>query len=146
MSPDAPVHATLVAHFHAGTWAGALLEGPSGVGKSDLAIRLLGRGWRLVADDRVVLWASGARLFGRSPDVLKGLIEFRGQGVREAPVLPLAEIVLVVSCRLTSEDLERVPPPATRTLCGVARPLVAVAAREASAPDRLTAALRLNVV
>ncbi|BAK84201.1 phosphotransferase [Komagataeibacter medellinensis] len=56
---------------------GILLVGPSGVGKSDLLLRLVQAGFDLVADDRVCLngsWAS-------APPVLAGLMEVRGIGI-----------------------------------------------------------------
>ncbi|MEG0819600.1 MAG: serine kinase, partial [Brevundimonas sp.] len=46
-----PLHATAVARYSPAGWRGVLIQGPSGVGKSDLALRLIGQGWRLVADD-----------------------------------------------------------------------------------------------
>ena len=66
-------HAGLVALRWRGDWQGVLIEGPPGSGKSDLALRALTEGFRLVADDRVLLWTSGGRLWGRAPDVLAGL-------------------------------------------------------------------------
>jgi serine kinase of HPr protein (carbohydrate metabolism regulator) len=45
-------HAGLVATRLGGRWRGALIEGPSGTGKSDLANRMIATGFRLVADDR----------------------------------------------------------------------------------------------
>ena len=53
-----PIHATAVARHTPAGWRGALIQGPSGVGKSDLALRLIGQGWRLIADDWTHLWAS----------------------------------------------------------------------------------------
>ena len=50
-----PFHAGLIALYDAGGWKGVLIEGASGSGKSDLALRCLGRGFRLVADDRTRL-------------------------------------------------------------------------------------------
>jgi hypothetical protein len=52
-------HAGLIARRVAGTWRGALIEGPSGVGKSDLALRALDQGFVLVADDRTLVFVSG---------------------------------------------------------------------------------------
>ena len=46
-------HAGLIALWDAGVWRGALIEGVSGAGKSDLMLRALQAGWTLVADDRV---------------------------------------------------------------------------------------------
>src|SRR3954468_23707618 len=86
------VHAGLIARRSGGPWRGVLIEGPSGSGKSDLALRALEAGFRLVADDRVVLWASEGRLFGRAPETLFGLIEVRGLDVIRVEALPLCEV------------------------------------------------------
>ena len=92
------LHAGLVALRLDGYWRGVLILGPSGAGKSDLALRALGAGFRLVADDRVVVWRSGGVLFGRAPEPLLGLLEARGHGiVRETP-LAVAQIGLAVTC------------------------------------------------
>ena len=60
------LHAGLVARRQDGYWRGVLIEGASGAGKSDLALRALDHGFRLVADDRVVVWASGGALYGQT--------------------------------------------------------------------------------
>ncbi len=117
----APLHATLVCdRAGPGGWRGALLLGPSGAGKSDLALRLLTGGFTLVADDRVILWASGGAAWGRAPDVLSGLIELRGQGMAAVPVRPLARVDLAVRLR---PPPERQPEPAWITLAGVQTPV-----------------------
>lgn len=131
------VHAGLVAQRLGGLWLGALIEGPSGAGKSDLTLRLLDLGFRLVADDRVVLWAAEGRLYGRAPDVLAGLIEVRGQAVASEPALPLAEVALV----LHPGSPERMPDPQARDLLGVAVPHLTLAYVEASAPAKLRRAM-----
>ncbi|ACG76499.1 serine kinase of the HPr protein, regulates carbohydrate metabolism [Phenylobacterium zucineum HLK1] len=130
-------HAGLVAQRIGGRWLGVLIEGPSGAGKSDLALRCLGGGFRLVADDRVVLWASGGRLFGRAPDALHGLIEVRGLDVVRTEALPLAEVGLVA--RLG--EPERIPDPAFEDILGVRTPMLTTAAFEESAPAKLSRAL-----
>ena len=61
-------HAGLIARFEPPVWRGVLIDGPSGSGKSDLALRALDGGWMLVADDRVLVWACEGRLYGRAPD------------------------------------------------------------------------------
>jgi serine kinase of HPr protein (carbohydrate metabolism regulator) len=105
------VHAGLISAWAGGGWRGVLIEGPSGSGKSDLALRALDAGWRLVADDRVLLWTSGGRLWGRAPDTLSGLIEARGLGIVPQPVLPMARIDLAVTCAAGPESVERLPDP-----------------------------------
>lgn len=112
------------------------------MGKSDLALRVLARGGRLVADDRVRVWASGGRLFGRAPAILAGLVEARGLGVGAARSIPMAEIVLAVDLRPPTEQLERMPDPATVVLAGVELPLILLSPREESAPAKLEFALQ----
>ena len=63
-APMQPLHATAVARHTPTGWRGVLIQGPSGVGKSDLALRLIGQGWRLVADDWTHLWTSDDALYG----------------------------------------------------------------------------------
>ncbi len=125
-----------------GWWRGALLEGPSGAGKSDLALRCLDAGFRLVADDRTVVWASGGRLFGRAPDTLAGLIEARGHGVMAEPPLTFAEIGLAVSCAVDPTAIERVPAPVVDVLLGTTLPRIRLDAREPSAPAKLRRAMQ----
>ncbi len=79
------LHGGLIARRQNGFWRGALIEGASGSGKSDLALRAIDQGFRLVADDRVVVFPAGGRLYGRAPETLAGLIEVRGVGVIGAP-------------------------------------------------------------
>ena len=56
MSASEVRHAGLIAARSNGPWRGVLIEGEAGAGKSDLTLRALAAGFRLVADDRVVLW------------------------------------------------------------------------------------------
>ena len=134
-----PVHATLVAFRQDGAWRGVLLRGQSGVGKSDLALRLTGRGWRLVADDRVLVWASGGAAWGRAPDVLRGLMEVRGVGVLSVPALRLAEIVAVAECVKPDAELDRTPLPDVADIAGSPLPVCRLKPLESAAPDKLAA-------
>jgi serine kinase of HPr protein (carbohydrate metabolism regulator) len=133
-------HAGLLALRLAGDWRGALIEGPSGSGKSDLALRALDAGWSLVADDRTLLWACEGRLYGRAPDSLAGLIEARGLGVLPAPGRPYVEIRLIARC-VEPGALDRLPDDQTEPLLGVSLPLVRLVALEASATAKLGRAL-----
>ena len=134
------LHAGLIALRPLGPWRGVLVLGGSGSGKSDLMLRALGLGFRLVADDRTVVWASAGRAYGRAPETLSGLIELRGVGVLREPSIWLTEIALVVSCELP-EALEREPEDVCETVAGVAVPLLRLHAPDASAPAKLGRAL-----
>ena len=60
---------------------GILILGDSGIGKSELAIELVKRGHRLVADDAVEIRHIGTRLVGSAPELIRHYIELRGIGV-----------------------------------------------------------------
>lgn len=131
-------HAGLIARRTAGVWQGVMIEGPSGSGKSDLAFRAMSQGFRLVADDRVLVWASEGRLYGRAPDTLRGLLELRGVDVISVDPLPWCEIAFIA--RL--ETPERLPELATDTILEITIPLLAVDPFEASAPAKLSRAMQ----
>jgi serine kinase of HPr protein (carbohydrate metabolism regulator) len=135
-------HAGLIARFRGGSWRGVLIEGPSGAGKSDLALRALDQGWRLVADDRTLVWASGGRLYGRAPDALAGLIEARGLGVLPVAPRAFAEIAFAVRC-VDGDAIERASEPETLAILDLPVPLITIAATQASAPAKLGRALIL---
>jgi len=120
-----------------GPWRGILIEGPSGSGKSDLALRALDAGYRLVADDRVLLWTSGGGLFGRAPEPLRDLMEVNGVDMARITALPLSQVCMVVRCG----HPERLPEPRFVEHLGVRLPLVELDPREASAPAKLGRAL-----
>jgi len=135
-----PLHATAVARWVPGTgWRGILIRGPSGAGKSDLALRLLGRGWRLVSDDYVHVFASGEGLYVTAPETIRGRIEARGLGIIGACVQGVVRLVLAVD--LVETAPERLPDPETRNLQGRSVPLLQVAGFEASAVEKVAAAI-----
>lgn len=76
-TPRVVLHATCVEL----SGAGVVLLGRPGSGKSDLALRLIDGGARLVSDDRLVVERYGDTLIGRPPDPIAGLIEVRGLGI-----------------------------------------------------------------
>lgn len=126
----ATIHATVVL---IGSKA-VLLRGPSGSGKSRLALDLIAMGEaglivfaRLVADDRVLLSVHGDRLVAATPARLAGLVERRGHGIVAQPTESCAVVGLVVD--LDAADAGRMPDPesTSTTLCGVTLPRLPVA-------------------
>jgi HPr kinase/phosphorylase len=106
---------------------GVLITGPSGSGKSSLALALP-HFWpsdpvRLVADDRVLIARAGKSLTARPVPGFEGLIEVRGIGMATAPSMPSCVLRCVVA--LQGEDPERMPETIETTdLSGVALPLL----------------------
>lgn len=131
--------------LHAGCVAiggrGVLIAGRSGAGKSDLAMRLIDRGAMLVADDYVQLRREGERLIASPPEAIKGKIELRGVGLLTLPFEAEAFVALLVDVDV---DVERLPEPAPRELCGLAIPALGLNALEPSAPIKVEAALSLH--
>ena len=128
--------------LHAGCIAiggrGVLIAGRSGSGKSDLALRLIDRGARLVSDDYTLVEARGGRLYARAPETIAGRMEIRGVGIVDMESLPEAALCLHL-------DLEappaRLPEPGSIVIAGLFVPSLPFSALEASAPIRLEAAL-----
>lgn len=145
----ARIHATLVAVPRPGqaTPGGALLLGPPGSGKSDVALRLIEAGAVLVADDQVDLSLGDGGLWGAAPAATAGLIEARGIGLIRLPFEKRARIAAVVE--LVTGEIERMParrwyqPPQTfRARGGALRiPLFALNAFEAATPAKIRAAI-----
>jgi len=139
--PSSPADSSLVT-FHATTVAyhgmAVMLTGPSGSGKSDLALRLLDRnGWRLVADDRTLVSTKEGRAFVSCPPQLSGKIEVRGLGIidlaqtRVASEVELAGVVELVG---DPGDVPRMPDAATANHADTELPMIRLYAPEQSAP------------
>lgn len=132
---DTRVHATAVA---IGGRA-VLLMGPSGSGKSDLALRLIDRGAALISDDYTVLTPTGGVLLAAPPGTIAGQMEVRGIGIVAAPFVANIAVALVV--RLGGA-VERMPPDhVMTTIAGVACPEIALDAFEGSAAIKVEMAL-----
>lgn len=92
---------------------GVLLTGESAIGKSELALELLTRGHRLIADDApVFVRTAPGTLVGHCPEVLQNFLEVRGLGVLniramfgDVAVKQNMELHLIV--HLTPVDVER---------------------------------------
>ena len=139
MSDPSNIHASCVAIGN----KGILLLGKSGVGKSDLALRLIDGGAKLVADDRTILFAKSGALHARAPASIRGLLEIRGAGIIELPTRDQVRLALVV---MLGREGPRLPEPqfypAPTTLqLNTKLPQIALDARFASTPAKIRAAL-----
>ena len=77
-SPQTVVHGSFVDVYG----VGVLLTGRSGIGKSEIALDLVERGHRLVADDVVMITRKGEGiLMGSGTDLVKHFMEIRGLGL-----------------------------------------------------------------
>jgi serine kinase of HPr protein (carbohydrate metabolism regulator) len=116
-----------------------LIVGASGSGKSDLALRLLDRGFTLVSDDRTIVRRDGAKLIASAPATIKGKLEIRGIGIVEMESIDDMPVSLVVE--LTT-DMQRLPDDSReRLILGAGIPLVNINAMTASAPSKVAVAL-----
>lgn len=121
-----------------------LLLGPPGCGKSDLALRLIGRGAALIADDGVRLRVVDHRLVAEAPGDAVPRLHVAGIGVVDVALTGPTPVALVVT-------LDQAPVPLDRSVAlsvfgpveGMCVPQIALAAFEASAPDKLLLALNL---
>jgi serine kinase of HPr protein (carbohydrate metabolism regulator) len=121
---------------------GVLILGGSGTGKSDLALRLVDEGARLVADDRCDLYLRQGKLHARPPATIAGLMEIRGIGIIAMPHVKNTMVTMAV--RLSQARAPRLPEPVfylpPLKIAGKI-PLIVVNAAAASATARIRAAL-----
>lgn len=116
-----------------------LISGPSGSGKSDLALRLLDRDFILVSDDRTIVRKEGSMLVASAPATIKGKLEVRGVGIVDVPTASDVPVALVVE--LTS-DIQRLPDDdRERIIMGTGIPLINIDSATASAPSKVALAL-----
>jgi serine kinase of HPr protein (carbohydrate metabolism regulator) len=115
-----------------------LITGVSGSGKSDLALRLIDRGAKLVSDDYTLLTRVGTSLTASSPATIKGKLEVRGIGIVDCETCETAAVALIV--RL-DEPPVRMPEDDVQTIIGVSIPVIALAPFEASTPIKVELAL-----
>ena len=131
------IHATCVAI----EGCAILLTGPSGSGKSDLALRLIDRGAQLVSDDYTQISnAPDGTLMAGAPPTISGKMEIRGIGIIEIPYIECISIRLVVEL---GEAPERLPLTALSARLGnIDLPMMKLSAFEASAPLKVEIMLR----
>jgi serine kinase of HPr protein (carbohydrate metabolism regulator) len=116
-----------------------LITGVSGSGKSDLALRLIDRGFTLISDDQTLVRRDGDRLIASAPPTIRGKLEIRGIGIVEVETASDVPVALLVE--LTS-DIQRLPDDSReRPILGINLPLVTIDATTASAAAKVVLAL-----
>ena len=116
-----------------------LISGRSGAGKSDLALRLIDRGAKLVSDDYTIVRRVNGRLLAKAPMNIDGKIEVRGVGILKMETASDIPVCLMVDL---SSVVERLPAAGgVQRVAGLEIPTISVNALEASAPVKVEVAL-----
>lgn len=136
-APKVTLHGVFVEIFG----LGVLLAGKSGVGKSELALEMLARGHRLIADDAAEFeLAHDGRVVGRCPPLLYGFLEVRGLGILHVgrmfgePALRASKALDLI-LRLDAASDYTDPPDRLRgrrtvvTVCGMSIPEISLPVR-----------------
>jgi serine kinase of HPr protein (carbohydrate metabolism regulator) len=117
-----------------------LIEGLSGSGKSDLALKLIDRGAVLVSDDYTIVRRQDDMLIASAPPKISGLIEVRGLGLVPMPAKADIPVALIISI---ADNIERLPEDIDReVIAGIAVPRFRIAPLEASAPIKVELMLK----
>jgi HPr kinase/phosphorylase len=133
---------------------GALLRGPPGSGKSDLALRFIflpPAGFcghpALVADDQVALKREGDRILASCPQPLSGKMEVRGLGIVSIGlVAPRADLKLLIDLD-HREEVPRLPgPPRRETVLGLPIQRLILDPFESSAALKLALAIQNSIL
>ena len=117
-----------------------LFRGPSGSGKSDLALRIVEAGGRLISDDQTILVRENDWLVASCPDPISGQIEVRGVGIVPVETIRRAPLSLVLDL-VPGEQVERFPELRFCHYLGVDIPLLNIAPFEISAAAKVRIAL-----
>jgi serine kinase of HPr protein (carbohydrate metabolism regulator) len=119
---------------------GVLILGASGSGKSDLALRLIDAGAKLVADDRVDISKQNGKLIASAPKKIKGMLEIRGVGIVKFPAKDKVTLKLAVSL-VARSSVERMPEPQFFDCEGGKLPLLSLHSFDHSTPAKIRATL-----
>ena len=122
---------------------GVLLRGPSGSGKSDLALRLLEAGGVLIGDDRIALSVRDDFVVARVPETIAGKLEIRGLGIVQLPYQAETRVTLVASL-VERGEVERLPQKRMVELIGQMVPAIQLNPFEESAVAKLKMAATLE--
>jgi len=137
MAPNDPetVHATSVAI----DGYGVIIIGPSGAGKTDLAIRLIDRGACLISDDRTILSRANNVVTLNPPEKTAGQIELHSLGIYLVQFISNIELKMIVEL---VNQAERYPMDSQiEKILDIQIPKIKLNAQSASAPIKVEMAL-----
>ncbi|WP_443749228.1 HPr kinase/phosphorylase [Asticcacaulis solisilvae] len=135
------LHATTLSLMVGPAWRGVLIVGPSGIGKSDMALRAMQSGCQLVSDDYSCVWVSGGNLYAAPPETIDGKMEIRGLGIMsDLPRRPMTRIGLVALAQ--TDPVDRLPEAEVTPILGINVATIRLNPREASSVPKLLTRLR----
>lgn len=151
LAPRKSVHGVLVELYG----IGVLLVGKSGIGKSEVALSLIKKGHRLIADDRVDVYPENERtLVGTAPKILKHLVEIRGIGLINVfdmfgvgAVKDKSEIQLIINLQDWDKNAnyDRLGlDQNTRKICGVDVPQITIPVKVGRSMDNIIEVAVMN--
>lgn len=116
--------------------AGILILGPSGSGKSDLALRLIDSGATLISDDRTICRKIKNDIFLYCQKSICGKIEVRGMGIFTVPFIDFVKLKLVVM--MTEKNVPRLPELSTHyQILGESLPKIDISKKDISAKAKI---------
>lgn len=123
-----------------------LITGSPGSGKSDLALRLINGGARLVSDDQTMLRCEKEILLASPPPAIAGMIEIRQLGLIKMNFVESVPVAILVALADQKDVLERLPEPDTVFLLDQRVQRLRLRSFEASTPAKIRAFLKYPLV
>jgi HPr kinase/phosphorylase len=114
---------------------GVLLIGPSGSGKSDLALRLIDSGATLISDDQIICERRNDEIFLFPHKKINGLIEVRGVGIIKVPYIENVKLKMIV--QLINEQPERIPVKEEKNFLNLKIKFIKIIGKEASSTAKV---------
>lgn len=111
--------------------AGLMITGPSGIGKSDLALRLIDSGATLISDDITICKKIDNEIKLFAPKKTRGLLEVREIGIVNVPYVENVKLVSIII--LNRNNLERMPNKRFKIIKGVKVPVFSLHGNHSSA-------------
>ena len=121
---------------------GVLIKGKSGIGKSDLALRLIDSGATLISDDLTICKKIDDYLYLYPHSETKGLLEVREIGIMTVPYVENIKLTLVVE--LVEKEFERMPGMMSCSILGIKFPKIKIFGKNSSAVAKIK--IKLNQI